>query len=82
MSNQTRVCWLHHSAVYHRARFRTRGDKSWQGSWLVAPCGVKVATSHFRCMEGSEKVARVRHGLRACRRCFPASGPCIRSGDE
>ena len=79
--NQTRVCWLHHSHVYHRARFRTRIGKP-DLTWLVAPCGVTVADDRFRCMEGSERVARVRHGLRRCRRCFDTSAPYIRSGDE
>lgn len=64
MPNQFRVCWLHHSKVYHRADFR-----DWRGGSVYSPCGHVLSCPRFRCQEGTESEAR-KFGLRRCRICF------------
>lgn len=64
MGNQHRVCWLHHSKVYHRANYRATG-----GPASRVPCGTVVWCFRFRAQEGTALEAR-RLGLRPCARCF------------
>ena len=67
--NSARVCWLHHSTVYHRAGRRDRSVTS----ILWARCGVLLSGPRFRCQEATEHQAR-RLGLRRCRKCWRDHG--------
>jgi methylphosphotriester-DNA--protein-cysteine methyltransferase len=58
MANQRKVCWLHHSKVYHR-----------RASVYTAWCGAKIGNRYVRVNEGTERSAE-KSGRRPCKRCF------------